>query len=289
MSLAVPDRRRVPRRGRRSCRDSPRGRRGTATSAVDRRRPPRARSPARPGRRSCAARPRAGGASPGRRGARRRSRSARSACPAPRSTPGTSACAVPATGLPSAAATALSTVAVTCASAELGLRVVRNRDRHRNGRRHVRIELDLVVAEREPRRGRGTEVAGRVGRGELDREPQVRGVVRDDEVVLLRRAGVERHRESRSRDLRERRGRPRRPEPTSVGRRSRVAVAGAPGAAATGRATTTNTAATPTRSAIDSPHVRCPGRRRSERRPPRSHRSNSPIVDGRPGAGCAAA
>ena len=69
-----------------------------------------------------------------------------------------------------------------------GLRVVRHRDRHGHGRRGVRIELDRVVAEREPRRGGGSEIAGGVGRGELDREAQVRGVVRHDEVVFFGRA-----------------------------------------------------------------------------------------------------
>ncbi len=102
------------------------------------------------------------------------------------------------------------------------LRVVWDRDRHRYRRRNMRIELDRVVAEREPGCGRRTQVPGCIGRGELDGE---------------------------------------RPEPATCDNESATASAGtdaagvvfsgALGAAATGRAATTNTAATPTRSAID--------------------------------------
>jgi hypothetical protein len=121
----------------------------------------------------------------------------------------------------------------------------------------VRIELDRVVTEREPRSGGGAEISRRVGRSELDGEAKIRGVVRHDEVVFLGPSRVERHGQARAGDLRQH-------ESGRVGRNTvpdgaapagveivEVAVPGAAGAAATGGAATTNTAATPTRSAID--------------------------------------
>ena len=59
-------------------------------------------------------------------------------------------------------------------------------------------------------------------------------------------------------------------------------LAGAPGSAATGRAASDEHSCDAREERDDSLHVRCPGRRRSERRRPRSHRSNSPIVDRAP-------
>ena len=170
----------------------------------------------------------------------------------------------------------------------LGLSVVRHRDRHRYGRRRVRIELYRVVAERDPRRGRGAEVPRRVSRGEPDREPQVRGLVRHDDVVLLGPARVEGHRESGPGDLRE-------DDTDRVGGDRAFRRRGTGGGRDSGRVGNRGDGARRhDEHSYDaheerdrSLHIRCPGRRYSEHRPPRAHRLRSPVVDG-PGAPAAA-